>query len=372
MVRTFRYPLRPTKAQVAVFDAWLIACRELHNAALQERRDAWRVARKPVTRYDQALALTEVRAADPAQAAVPARVQRYALDRVDRAFVGFFRRCKEGRTPGYPRFQSRRRYRSFGFPFQSTTGNRVRVPLLGFVKFCAYRPIQGRPRTVSVSRDRAGAWWVAFACDIGEAPDKVPVRSAVGIDLGLHAFATVSDGAVIDNPRFTHRAQTRLTRRQRVLSRRQRHSSSRERARVLVAKAYRHIQQQRKDFFRKLSKQLLDRYDLVAHEDLNIRGMGRGHFARSVHDAAWGTFLRCLASKAESAGKHVIAVDPRGTTQRCSGCGVTVKKSLAERTHRCSCGVVLDRDHNAAINILALGRSAVEAGQPAGEAERAS
>jgi putative transposase len=211
-----------------------------------------------------------------------------------------------------------------------------------------------------VGREPAGKWYVAIECDVGSAPVKVPVRTATGVDLGLTRFATLSNGTEIPNPRFFRAGAACLAKRQRRLSRRQRGSASRERARILVIRAHSHIVNQRKDFSYKLSKQLLERYDLIAHEDLTISRMMHGTFAKSIGDAAWGTFLQCLASKAESAGKHVIAVDPRGTTQRCSGCGAAVRKSLAERQHICSCGTILGRDHNAALNVLALGRSAVE------------
>lgn len=369
MIRTYRYPLRPTPAQAATLQCWLHTCCELYNAALQERRDAWRIARKTVTRFDQLLELTEVRAADPAIAAIPARIQRSALDRLEHAFTSFFRRCKRGDVPGYPRFQSRRRYSSFAFPFVSTTSNRVRIPKLGSVKFHCYRPLGGVPRSVTISHGSTGRWYVSFSCDVGDAPAKTPVRSVVGIDLGLTTFATLSDGSEVANPRFFRGGEAQLARRQRTMSRRQRGSASRERARVQVAKAHQHIQNQRKDFARKLSVELFKKYDLIAHEDLAISRMQHGTFAKSVGDAAWGTFLQCLHSKAESAGKHVIAVDPRGTSQRCSGCGETVRKELSERIHSCLCGTVLGRDHNAALNVLALGMSVVEAGQPADEAE---
>lgn len=246
----------------------------------------------------------------------------------------------------------------------------VVIPSFGSVKFYRYRPIGGRILEAAVGRQAGGKWYVAFVCDIGEAPAKNPVGTSVGVDLGLSSFVTLSDGNEVANPRFFRVGEARLAHRQRTHSRRRYGSASRERARVLVAKAHAHVVNQRKDFAYKLSKQLLEKYDLIVHEDLEIRGLSRGHCAKSVHDAAWGTFLRCLASKAESAGKHVIAVDPRGTTQRCSGCSTTVKKALAERTHACpGCGLVLGRDHNAALNVLALGRSVVEAGQPADEAE---
>jgi putative transposase len=362
--RSFKYPLRPTKVQAATMTAWLDVCADLYNAALQERRDAWRIAKRTISRFDQSNELTELRAADASVRDVSVHAERHAIWRVDRAFKDFFRRCKNGERPGYPRFKSRRRYESFSFPFVSVTGNRVFVAKLGPVRFHCYRHIEGTPKQVTVRRESGGKWSVSISCDLGDAPQKLPVRSAIGIDLGLTAFATISDGSEIPNPRWLENGHATLKRRQQALCRRQRGSASRERARIQVARAHAHIANQRKDFGRKLAVELYRRHDLIAYEDLNIRGMVRGSLGKSINDAAWGVFLRCLASKAESAGKHAIAVDPRGTTQRCSGCGAEVRKGLSERTHACpACGLVLGRDHNAALNILLLapGRGAVEA-----------
>lgn len=353
-----------------MFTAWLGVCCDLYNAALQERREAWRVARKRIGFFDQTHGLAEARDADLELAAVPSRIQKSALRRVSVAFEAFFRRCKIGENPGYPRFRPRRRYDSFSFPFVRVDDNRVYIPKLGSVRFHRYRPLGGSPVHVTIGREPTGKWFVSFICDLGAAPIKVSVRSAAGIDLGLTAFATLSDGVTVPNPHWRRSGAPILRRRYQTLSRRDPGSASRERARVAVARAHEHITNQRRDFGRKLAKQLFDRYDLIAHEDLNIRGMVRGHFGKSISDAAWGVFLRCLASKAESAGKHVIAVDPRGTSQRCSGCGAEVRKDLSQRTHACPrCGIVLDRDHNAALNVLALGMSAVEAGTPVVETE---
>lgn len=360
MTRIFKYPLRPTTAQEKVLLLWLGVCADLYNAALQERRDAWRISRKSVTRYDQLRELTAVRQSDPAVAAVPCEIARSALRRVDLAFSAFFRRCRQGGPAGYPRFRSRHHYASVSFPFITAVGNRLHVPRLGLVRFHRYRCFVGVPKQVTIKRELSGKWTVSIVCDLGEAPAKTPVFTATGIDLGLTSFATLSDGSEVSNPHFLRASFVQLRRAQQTLSRRQRGSASRERARNTVAKAYARIANQRLDFSRKLACTLFDRYDLIAHEDLEIARMVRGHFAKSIGDAGWGVFLQALHCKAESAGKHAIAVDPRGTTQRCSGCGTKVPKGIGDRQHVCSCGVTLGRDHNAALNVLALGRSAVE------------
>lgn len=298
MLRSFTYVLRPLAAQRAELHRWREQCCELYNAALEQRRDTWRKQRKSISYAGQCRDLTSLRK-EPEFKSVPAWVQRSPLRRVDLAFAAFYRRCKAGQTPGYPRFKSRARYSSF--------------------------------------------------------------------DLGLKEFAVLSGGEAIANPRHFKRGADSLARAQRVLARKQRGSNSRLRARRAVGRAHARIANQRLDFHRKLAKQLCARFDLIAHEALNVRGLARGILSKSVHDAGWGSFLRTLHSKAEEAGVHVVAVDPRHTTQTCSACGTLVPKGLGDRVHTCKCGLVLDRDHNAAINILARGLRA----SPAATSDRA-
>jgi putative transposase len=359
MIRTFCYPLRPTKVQEATFNVWLGACQQLYNGALQHRSDAWSKRRVSITRISQQKELTELRASDPEWAAIPVEVERSALTRIDRSFKSFFRRVKDGQTPGYPRFRSRDRYNSFelGSWIPRVDGDRLNVPKLGMVKFHKYRELRGTVKLVRIGRSAHG-WYVSFVCDLGEALTKIPVRSTVGVDVGLEVFATLSTGERVENPRFLRASEEVLARRQRSLARKRRGSNSRREAKRLVARVHEHIRNQRLNFARKLACDLFSRFDLVAHEDLEIARMVRGNLAKSIHDAAWGQFLRALRDKAESAGRWCVPVDPRGTSQRCSGCGRTVVKDLSEREHRCDdCGLVLHRDENAALNIEALGLS---------------
>lgn len=357
MIRGYRYKLLPNKTQTAVLTEWLEKCRFLYNCALEHRREAWRVARKSIRYNDQTLELTQVRAEDPAWEAVPAQVARSALRTLQRAFEGFFRRIKQGQNPGHPRFRGKGRFDSFGIGRVSVEGKKVRVPKLGLVRFQKYRNLGGKIRDARISL-KAGHWWVSFSCDLGVAPPKKPVTRAVGIDLGLQSFATLSDGQKIVNPRFFHKGEELLARRQRILAARKKGSKGRARARLLVARAHEHVRNQRLDFARKLAADLFQKYDLIAYEDLNIKGLARSSLAKSVQDAAWGMFIGTLASKAECAGTWAVPVDPRGTSIRCSQCGREVPKTLEDRVHRCFCGLMMDRDENAARNILALGRSA--------------
>ncbi len=361
MHRTYKYQLLPNAKQERALTNLLSKCASLYNGALEERIDAYRKTGKTVTLYDQMKSLTIIRSEMSEWSAIPAWIARSPLRRLDHAYKAFFRRVKAGEKPGFPRFRSRARYDSFSFPPQGQAlhGNRIHVPKLGHVKFNLTREISGEIKEVTIRRSSTGRWWVCFSCDLGEAPPKIAVRTAVGIDVGLESFATLTDGSdPIQNPRYYRKGQDLLARRQRVLARKRKGSNARRLAKLQVAKAYEHVCNQRRDFSRKLAADLCARYDLIAHEDLNIRGMVHGNLSKSIHDAAWGQFLHDLSCKAESAGKHVIAVDPRGTSQRCSACGSVIKKDLGDRQHVCVCGLSIHRDLNAARNILALGLSA--------------
>jgi putative transposase len=366
MIRTYSYPLRPTKQQAQVLSAWIESCRYLYNVALEQRKDAYRKVRKSVSLYDQFRDLTELRT-EPEWKTISAEVLRSPLTRLDRAFKAFFRRVKNDENPGYPRFKNKRRYDSFSFGTDNPVvvdKDRVKIPSFGYVKFHRYRklPAYIKIKEVQIKRSKTDQWYVHFVLDLGEAPKKIIPKTSVGIDLGLTHFATLSNGEQIANPRYYRASERALAKRQRKLARKQRKSNSREKARVLVAKAHERIVNQRKDFTRKTAKELIGRYDLIIHEDLNIKGMVQtNNFGKSINDVSWGYFLQCVAYKAEEAGKFVIGVNPIGTSQKCSGCGKIVKKDISERIHNCPfCGLTLDRDHNAALNIKALGLSALE------------
>jgi putative transposase len=335
-----------------VLNEWRKACCSLYNGALEQRIAWWR-QKRAISYEDQTAQLTELRAADPTWKKVPIEVLRSPLQRLKKAYAAFFRRCKNGDKPGFPRFRSSRRYDSFSIGRVSVKKDRVHVPKLGHVKMNLYRPIEGTIRNVIIKRDAAGKWWVVFQCDLGAAPAKCEIKTKIGIDLGLTTLATLSTGEEIRNPRFAKRGADQLTKRQRKLAKKRKGSKNRERQRILVAKAHVHVANQRLDHARKEAKKLYDTYDEVMHEDLNVSALSRGLFSKSFADASWGLLLRCCASKAEYAGKHLTPKDARGTSQRCSHCGVIVPKTLADRVHRCySCGLAIGRDHNAAINVL--------------------
>jgi putative transposase len=210
----------------------------------------------------------------------------------------------------------------------------------------------------TVKRD-GKRWTASVVCDIGQAPEKQAVSRAVGIDVGIAALATLSDGQIIENPRWTRKHEMRIATANRKLALKQKRSKNRLRAREALRRVHQRAANARRNFTHHASKWLVSNYDLIAFEKLNIQGMAQSRLAKSILDAAWAELIWQISYKAESAGRWAIPVNPRGTSIRCSSCGADVPKTLADRQHICVCGTSLDRDHNAALNILALGQSAV-------------
>lgn len=344
---------------------WTLEClRELYNAALQERKDAYRRRGVTLTAYGQMAELREVKVARPELADIHIHLLRDPIVRLDQAYRAFFRRIKSGGAPGFPRFKGPGRYRSFTFTDAGNHngvrlmagGKRVRLSGVGNVKVKLHRPIEGRVKQASVLLGADGHWYIAFICD-DVPPRPLPLTGAsVGVDVGITTFAALSDGTMVDNPRPYETAQRDLVKAQRRVERRRRGSSRRRKAVALLAKQYARVARVRADFHHKVAVDIVRRFDVIAVENLNVQGLARMRLAKQVHDAAWGQFMTILASKAERAGRKFIAVDPRGTSQECSGCGAVVRKGRGERVHDCHhCGLAEDRDVNAARNIMARG-----------------
>jgi putative transposase len=367
MIRqTYKYRLYPTRAQEAALVETLDRCRELYNAALQERRDAYRMAGKTITYYQQKAELPAVKDARPEYRTIYSQVLQDVILRLDRAFLAFFRQVKAGDKLGYPRFQGKRRYDSFTYPqygngvsLSYTNGARwgwLTLSKLGSFKVRMHRPIAGTIKTVTIHRD-GDQWYACFNCEVEPIP-LPPTDTTTGVDLGLLHFATLSDGSTIENPRPLRRSLAKLKRAQRALARCKRGSHRRARAKQRVARIYRKVRNQRADFCHKQARQLVNTYGVIVFEDLRVPNLIQNHhLALSISDAGWGQFVQCCVVKAASAGRAVLFVDPRYTSQTCSGCGALTRKALSDRWHSCECGAELDRDHNAAINILRLGSS---------------
>jgi putative transposase len=357
MRKTFKYRLYPNAAQQELLRAQLSEACRLYNAALQERRDAYKSHGKSLNYCDQANQLKEIRASGNLGLANYHCCQD-ALKRVHKAFDAFFRRIKRKQRAGYPRFKSHRRYDSITFPSHGD-GNKLlekhlRVQGVGDIKIKLHRPVSGKIKTVSVKR-AGNHWYACFSCEVSARPLPENTKQ-IGIDVGLKSFATLSTGEIVDNPGHFAKAEKRLRRTQRRVSRRKKYSKRWRKAVQFVQNVHRDITNQRRDFQHKLSREIVDANQFIAVEDLNVIGLAGGMLAKSVADVGWSSFLNMLAYKAESAGRQLVRVDPRGTSQRCP-CGQPAPKKLADRQHVCTCGLRTTRDHASSLEILRLGLS---------------
>lgn len=365
VLRTFTYRLYPTPSQESRLFHFLDVGRRFYNHALEQRIRFYKETGGSLSQYDQQKDLAQLRAVMPGLANVPSAIERDALRRLHLAFEAFFRRLKAGEKPGFPRFKPFTRWNSFaiGDRFETVIqGNRIRVSgVEGLIRARNVRQLEGRIKQLRIVH-KAGKWRVKLVVDsLTEPPAKVPVEFSVGVDVGLESFATFSNGAKIPNPRFAKKSAKKLKLAQRALKNKKRGSKRRRKAIRKIQRIHTRIENQRKSFTHGVSRKLIDGNDLIAVEKLRIKDMvkngnGRRSLNRGVMDATWGQFFHQLRYKAESAGKTVVEVEPRGTSQECSRCGEIVLKDLSVRTHSCSdCGLVLDRDHNAALNILKRG-----------------
>ncbi len=357
-----KFKLKPTPEQERVLDETLRLCRQLYNTALEQRITAYQRCGVTLRQYDQESELKGIRAEFPEYAAIHSHVLQDVLARLERTYQGFFRRIKAGQKAGFPRFQGCERYHSFTY---KEYGNGARLDN-GFLVFSKIgrvavrwsRPIEGTPKTVAISREADG-WYVIFSCADVPAQPFPPTGRETGIDVGLKVFLITADGQVVENPRHYRRGEKRLQKAQRRVSRRKKGSRRRRKAVGHLQRAHQQVQRQRRDFHHKTALQLLRDYDTVYLEDLRVANMVRNpYLAKSISDAGWAAFRTILEAKAACAGRRVIAVPPKDTSQDCSGCGKFVRKSLSVRTHVCpNCGLVLDRDENAAVNILRAGQA---------------
>ena len=353
--KTFKYKLKPTPEQERALAFVARRCRELYNAALQERSEAWQKCSVSVTVAQQSAQLPAIKEVRPEYRDIHSQVLQDVLTRLDRAFQRFFARVTAGEKPGYPRFQGANcyntfTYKQFGNGAALDNGFLV-LSKIGRLAVRWSRPIEGTIKTVTISREADG-WYACFSCAELPIQPLPPTGKETGIDLGLEAFATLSDGTRIFHPGWYRKAERALKTAQRRVSRRKKGSGRRKKAVVLLAKAHQKVKRQRQDFHHKTALALVRAHDTIYHEDLQTANMVRNrHLAKSISDAGWSRFLTILSFKAACAGRSVVVVPPAYTSQTCSGCGRMVWKGLSVRWHAClDCGTSLHRDHNAAKN----------------------
>lgn len=379
MRRSYKYRIYPTKSQASNLENQFSMCRYLYNWSLEERIQKYEKEEKSVTYRDQSKKLPELKAEKPWFKGVYSQVLQDVLNRLDGSFQSFFSRVKEGNNPGFPKFKKKGQWDSITYPqFRSLPENKkLKIPKVGDIKIQYHRsiPYNAKIKTLTVKKEGA-RWFVSFSIEIPFEIERKPVKSAIGIDLGLIFFYKASDGSEVFAPKFFRKSEDKLKKLQKRLSKAEKLSPRYHKTLRAVQKTHHKIKNQRLDFLHKTANDLLKKSDAVMIENLNIKGMikrakpkqdnenslslnrsiRKSGLNKSILDASWYSFRQILEYKADALGKTVKTVAPHYTSQKCCGCGEIVKKSLSTRTHKCyNCGLVMDRDENAANNILGLG-----------------
>ena len=357
-MKTYKFRLNPTHHQRTLLNNTLELCRWVYNETLATRKNAWEQEQKSVSCYDTIKMLPGWKKEKPELSQVYSQVLQEVCKRVDLAFRAFFRRVKAKENPGYPRFRGRGWYDSFTYPQTGFTlcDHGVLLSKIGGIKIVQHRPIEGKIKTLNMSRDAVGNWYACLSCECESQP--LPTcEKAVGIDVGLESFATLSTGKKISNPRFFRLDEKVLAKAQRKLSKAEKGTPERAKRRKVVCHIHQRIANHRKDFAHQLSRRLVNEFGIIVLEKLNTQGMLQNHcLAKSISDASWNQLAQYIQYKAENAGRACVLVDPHHTSKMCSRCRTLMEKSLSVRVHDCPiCGLKIDRDENAAINILALG-----------------
>lgn len=360
MLKAFQYRLYPTKSQERLLESTLETCRRFYNACLAERKEAYEQEKRTISKFAQLRQVKTLKQTNPYAATVHSHILQVVVSDLDKAFQAFFRRVKAGEKPGYPRFKGRNRFDSFGLKEYGNgfrlDGRRLKLSGIGRVAVRWHRELEGQIKTARVIR-KAGHWYVSFACEV-EQPEPLPSTcQSVGVDVGVASLITLSDGTKVDNPKWYRASQAKLRIAQRRVARRKKGGKNRRKAVLQLQRLHVHTQNQRRDFLNKLAHSLVQANDVIAVEDLQIQNMVRNkHLSKSILDSGWGYFRQRLAAKAAEAGRVVVAVNPAYTSKTCSGCGTVFEHlTLSDRWVKCACGLSLDRDHNAALNVQRAG-----------------
>lgn len=363
VAKTFRYRLEPNALQRQLFARFAGCCRFVFNHGLAARKASYEAEGKTLSYAELCAMLPEMKKTEETTwlGEVHSQILQQALKDLDAAYQHFFRRVKSGEAPGFPKFKKKGQKDSFRYPQGvRTEGSRVWLPKIGWVRYRVSRPIEGQILQATIKRE-GDHWFVCFACEV-DLPDTAPAATtyerAVGIDVGLKSFAVLSDGSEIENPRFLKHALGRLRNAQRKLSRKTKRSGRWRKQVRKVTRLHIKVKNSRKDFAHKVSSAIVKNHDVIAVEDLNIKGMVKNrHLSRAISDVGWGLFLTMLRYKAEWAGKHFVQIGRfLATSQVCSTCGEKKPMPLSVRTYACGgCGTVMDRDWNASLNIRAAG-----------------
>jgi len=359
MKKTFQYRIKSNQKTEQNAESWLSLCRQLYNDCLNERIIAYKDKKKSISQYDQMKRLPQLKKVFPSYKQVNSQTLQDVIQRLDKAYQGFFRRVKNKEKAGFPRFKGQNRYDSFTLKQTGwkLNGQYLEIRNIGKFKIFLSRPIEGNIKTLTIRRTLTNQWFVCFSCDNVSQKPLPKTGKEIGIDVGCESFLTDSNGRKVDNPRFFKNSQDILKKRQQNLSQKKRGSYRKNKARLLVAKIHQKILNQRKDFHFKTANKLIKENDKIFIEKFNAFKTFRG-LNRSMRDVAWFQFFNILRFKAAEAGREIIEVPAKNTSQLCSKCGKIVEKDLSVRIHKCPfCGLEIDRDWNAALNIFRLGQS---------------
>lgn len=359
MHKAYQFRLYPTKSQISLLNQTFEICRGVYNNTLALRRDSWDYDQKSLTCFDTSNELVRWKKEFPEIRIVHSQVLQNVQMRVDLAFKAFFRRVRAGENPGYPRFKGKNRYDSITYPQSGfkVKDNSILFSKIGEIKTIFYRGTEGEIKTVTIRRTPTQKWFVSISCENVPVHPLKPSTECLGVDVGLKTFAMLSTGKSVENPRFYRQEEQELARVQRKHSAAEKGSPERRKARMVVSRVHERIGNKREDFVQKLSRSLVNRYGVICFEDLKIDRMVKDSlFAKGILDAAWAKLVQYTTYKAEDAGRRVVLVDPKNTSQMCSRCGQIVAKDIYVRVHHCPhCGLRMDRDLNAAVNIMRLG-----------------
>jgi putative transposase len=359
MRRAFKFRLWTNENEERELETMLETHRRLYNICLDYRKLAYEIYAATINYDDCSRWFKHQRTINPFFARLNFSSAQATMRRLDKAYVAFLRRVKAGKKPGFPRFKGPDHFTSVEFPKYGDgvrfKGQRLYVQHVGEIRVKLHRRIEGKIKTVTIKRE-GDKWYAVFSCDLDDVKVEPSTGPAVGIDVGLSSFLTTDTGEKEPNPRYLKTALPKLRRKQRSLSRKKRNGKNRRKTRKQVAKVHARVANLRREHHHQIALKLTRRYGFIAVESLNIDNMLKNdRLARAISDVAWSNFLLTLQSKAESAGVEFVKVNARGTTQECFGCGQVIKKDLSQRWHSCGCGCSLDRDENAARNILARG-----------------
>ena len=377
MRRAYKFRIYPTCGQASRVALCLRDHQRMYNAALEERREAWKRRTVSIRYGQQSAQLRDIRACDPDQGRWSFSSQQATLRRLDKAMAAFCRRCKAGQAPGYPRFKALDRWDSVEWPkdgdgcrWKPGIG-RVHLQGAGHIKVHAHRAVEGRVKTISLKRE-GRRWYVVLSCDDVPARPLQAAGRQAGVDVGVARFATTSDGEIIPSPEFLRTCAGELAAAQQVLARTERGSSNRRRAKAKIGEVHRRIRNRRSDFHHKTARSLVQACDMVALENLNTAGMTKrpapkpdpdrpGEFLpngaaakaglnKSILDAGWNQFANILTAKVEETGRRIVFVNPACTSIDCHLCGRRCTRPQQD-TVICPVHGAMDADINGAKNI---------------------